>query len=109
MFGLSLFGFQAFQMGSEVLNSPAKREHSHCFFTQSALQIFELAKNFAELALHRKRTCGALFAACDGYVVEAFSGLREEERVRIFQRETARNVGTGNDVAVAKLGQNHLE
>ena len=108
MFSLTLFAFQAFQQGSEVFNFPAEREHSHLFFAESALQVFQLPKNFAEFALHRKRAFGALFATGDRHVVEAFSRLREEECVGVFERESTRGVGAGNDVAVAQLRENRL-
>src|SRR5580704_3976449 len=109
MIGFPLFTFQAFQQGSEVFNLAGEREHSHLFFAESALQVFELPENFAELALHRKRAFGALFAAGDGHVVEAFSGLREEERVGILEGESTRRLGTGNNVAIAQLRENYLE
>ena len=35
--------------------------------------------------------------------------LREEERIGIFQRQIAADVGIGHDVAVAQLGQNHFQ
>ena len=41
--------------------------------------------------------------------MEALAGLREEERVRIFQREIAADLGIGNDVTVAELRQNYLK
>ena len=74
------------------LISLPKGQHSHFFLTKSAFQIFELAQNFAQLALHRERPFGALLAPSDGHVVEALSGLREEKCVGIFESETARHV-----------------
>ncbi len=109
MLGLALFAFETIQQGSEVFNFPAEREHSHLFFAQSALQVFELPQNFAKLALHRKRALGALFSTCDRHVVEAFSRLREEKRVGIFESQATCGIGAGNDVAVAKLRENYLQ
>jgi hypothetical protein len=109
MFGFALFAVETIEQGSEIFDFAAEGEDAHFFFAQSAFEIFELAQNFAQFALHRKRALGALLASGDGDVVEAFAGLREEESVRIFEGKAARYVGSGNDVAVAQLGQNDFQ
>src|SRR5580658_473430 len=109
MFGRSFFIVETVQQGTEVLDFLAEREHSHFLVTKSPLQILELAENFAELALHRKRALGALFTPCDRYIVEAFSGLRQEERIGILQSQTPRSVRPGHDIAIPKLWKNDLQ
>jgi len=76
MFGFALFAIEALQQGSEVLDFSAECEHAHLFVAQCAFQIFELAENFAQLALHGKRAFGALFAAGDRDIVKALARLR---------------------------------
>jgi hypothetical protein len=95
MFGFALFAVEAIEQGSEVLDFAAQGEHAHFFVAQGAFEIFELAQDFAQLALHRERAFGALLASGDGDVVEAFAGLGEEKRVRIFECQAARDVGSG--------------
>ena len=109
MFSLALFAFEAFEQGSEFIDFPAQGQDSRLFVTQATLKIIELAKHVAQLPLHRERSFGALFAAGDGDVMEAFAGLREEEGVGIFERKPARDPRLGNNVAVAKLGKNHFQ
>ncbi len=41
--------------------------------------------------------------------MEAFAGLGEEERVRIFESQAARDVGFGDDISVAQLGQDDFQ
>jgi hypothetical protein len=84
MLGFALFPFQAIKQGSEIFEFAVESEDAHFFFPQRPLQVFQLAHDLTQFALHRKRAFGPLFAACDGHVVEAFSGLRQEERVGIL-------------------------
>ena len=92
MFGFALFAVEAVEQGSEFFDFAAQGEHTHFFVAQGAFQIFELAQDFAQFALHRQRAFGALLAAGDGDVVKAFARLRKEERVGIFECETAGDV-----------------
>src|ERR1700683_1865820 len=109
MLSFPLFTLKTFQQRSEIFNFAAKRKHSHFLLAESALQLFELPKHFAKIALHRKWSFGALFAAGNGYVMKAFSGLREEECIRILKCEPACGIGAGNDIAVAQLRQDDFE
>ena len=108
-FRFAFFAFEAVEQGSEVFDFAAQGQDAHFFMAQRLFQISELAQNVAQFALHRKRAFGALLASGDGHVVEAFTGLREEERIGIFQRQLAGKGGIGNDVAVAQLGQDDFE
>ena len=76
---------------------------------RAALQVFQQAQHFAKFALHRERALGALLAASDSHVVEAFSRRSEEERIGIFEREIAARARVADDVAVAKLGQDDFQ
>ena len=107
--GLALLAFETIEQGSKLFNFAAQREHSISSSRKRALQIFQLAQHIAQFALHGKRPFGALFAAGDGDVVKAFPGLREEKRIRIFQRQSPRHVRIGHDVAIAQLRQNHFQ
>src|SRR5580693_671583 len=109
MISRSFFLVETFQKGSEIFNFSAEREHPHFLVTKSTLHILKLPENFAEFALHRKRAFGALFAAGDRYIVEAFSGLGQKERVGILQSQTTCSLRAGDDVAVPKLGKNDFQ
>ena len=76
MLGLTFLTLQAIEQGSEVFDLASQSEDAHLFLLQGALQILQLAHDLAQFALHRKRAFGALFAAGNGQVVEAFSGVR---------------------------------
>ena len=65
-----------------LLDFPLQPECLQFFFAERPLQFLEQPQHIAQLTLHRKRSLAALLAAGDGHVVEAFSRLRKEERVR---------------------------
>src|SRR5579863_1509521 len=109
MFSLAPFAFEAIEQGSEVADVMPKRENARLFFTQGAFQLLELAQHFAQLTLHGKWAFGALLASGDGDVVKAFAGLREEKCIGVLKRETPRDAGFRNDVAVAQLGKNDFQ
>jgi len=100
MLGFMFFAVETVEQGSKVFDLPAEREHLHFFVAQSAFQILELTQDFSQFALHREWALGALFAASHGDIVKAFTGLREEERVRIFEGESASHAGFRDDVSV---------
>ena len=83
-FRFAFFSLQAIQQGSEVFNFAAQSQDAHFFVAQRLLQFPQHAQHVAQFALHGKRAFGALLAAGDGDVVEAFARLREEERLRDF-------------------------
>ena len=109
MFGLPLFTLQTIQQGREFLDLASQRQNLHLLRCDGPFQIFDLPKHFPKFALHRERSFGTLLAASHRYVVEAFAGLRQEERVRIFQGQAARDTGLGHDIPVPQLGQNHFQ
>ena len=79
---------------SSLISRP-KVSTAHLFIAQGAFEILQLAQDFAQLALHRKRAFRALLSAGDGHVVETLAGLGEEEGVGIFERQAAGDVGSG--------------
>ncbi len=109
MLGFALFPIEAFQQGSQFLDLAPEGKHAAFFVTQGAFQVVELAQDFAQLALHRKRPFGALFSASHGDIVEAFAGLRKKESIGIFEGQPARYIGFRNDVSVAQLGKNDFQ
>ncbi len=108
-FGFAFFAIQTIEQGTELFDFAPQGKHTHFFIAQGTLEIIELAENFTQLALHRQRAFGALFATSNGHVVEALAGLGEKERIRIFQCQTTSHVRFGNDVAVAEFGQDHFQ
>ncbi len=76
---------------------------------QLLLGLLYLLLDFGELALEGEWTLCAGTAAGDGDVVEGLAGGREEEGVRVRERERAGGVGVRCDEALAKLGQDDFE
>ncbi len=75
LFRLALFRFQSFQQGSQVRDFTAQVEGARLFMTKRLFQFPHQPHYVAQFALHGKRPLGALLAARDGDVVEAFAGL----------------------------------
>ncbi len=107
--GLALLVFETLKQVSEFSDIAAQRRDVSFLLADGALQFTHLEQHLAQLALHRQRTLAALLAAGNGDVVEAFTGLREEEGIRIFQRESAAYFGVGHDVAVAEFRQDDFQ
>ena len=109
MLGLALFAFQTIQQGREFLDLAPQRQNFHFLRRDGPFQIFDLPKHFPEFPLHRERPFGTLLAASHCYVVEAFAGLRQEKRVRIFESQAARDPRFRHDIPVTQLGQDHFQ
>ena len=107
--GFALLVFEALQQPGQFGDLASQRGDANFFFADGAFEFAHLQQDVAQLALHGERSLAALLAAGDGHVVEALARLREEEGVGIFQRQAAADFGIGNNVAVAKLRQNHFQ
>ncbi len=108
-FRFALLVFQPLDQLRQVSDFACDRSDEGLLLADGALQFAHLQQHIAQFALHRERALAALFAAGDGHVMEALARSREEERIRIFQRERASDFGIGHDVPVAQLGQNHFQ
>src|ERR1017187_6442003 len=109
LLGFALLILQAIEQGRVLFDFAPQSEREHFLFAQSSLQLFEQAQHVAQLALHRKRSLAALFAAGDGDIMEALAGLREKERIRAGEREFTRYGRVGHDVSVTQLRQNYFQ
>src|SRR5262252_2350215 len=101
MLDFALFAFEALEQGRELADFPAQCEDMGFFAAERSFEILYLTHDVSQFALHRERSFRALLAACNSDIVEAFTRLREEEGVRIFERQIAGRIRLGNDVTVA--------
>ena len=87
----------------------AQRRSMHLGLRQLRVKGVELLLGLAQLALDGQRTLGARLAAGDSDIVKTLTGGREEEGLRILERQRARGAGVRRDVAFAQLGQDGLK
>src|SRR5450432_829511 len=106
---LAPFAFEPIEQGSELLDLASQGEHARFFMAQSLFKFAQQTRDIAQLSFHRKRTFGTLFPSGYRHIVEALSGLREKERVGIFQRQLAAQFWIRHDVSITQLGQNDFE
>ena len=92
-----------------IFDFPAQREHLHFFVTQRLFQFSSQTKHIAQLTLHRQRAFGSLLASCNGHIVEALAGVREEKRIWIFQSQFFGERRIRHQVSIAQFGENDLQ
>src|SRR5207248_6640321 len=104
-----VFPFQTVEQGSKLLDFATQSQDAHLLIAQSMFELLEQAHDLAQLALHGKRCLGPLLASSHGHIMETFSGMREEKRVRILAWQIASECRIGHDIAIAQLGEDYLK
>ena len=100
---------EPFKQRREFSHFSCEHLHPELFIAQCAFKGLYGAADIAQLTLQRQGALSALLAACDGDVVEGFTGRREEECVRVFKGQFASDGRIGRDIAVSQLGQDDFE
>src|ERR1700730_5657259 len=76
---------------------------------QLLLGLLHLLLHLDQLTLQGERTLCARTSAGDSDIMEGLARRRQEERMRVRQRQRTGGVGVRRDEALAQLRQNHFE